>query len=156
MCSEGEVMAALPAHFVTANHTGISTNRRRFQSAGSRRIPVAEALLLKGANFAEVQQCLILARNLVKRLIEKKVCFVWESLKESYSPRKETYVLLNPLYEAEENLARLLNEDKKLQRAGKQMELLLAYLHFMKTEGEVTKAALLKKSNATDAQLKGP
>ena len=35
------------------------------------------------------------------------------------------------------------------------MELLLAYLHLIKTEGEVTKAELLKKSGASDAQLKG-
>src|SRR5690606_7491234 len=30
-----------------------------------------------------------------------------------------------------------------------------AYLHFQKTEGAITKAALLKKSGATDVQLKG-
>ena len=35
------------------------------------------------------------------------------------------------------------------------MELLLSYLHFIKTEGEVTKSDLLKKSGASDAQLKG-
>jgi primosomal protein N' (replication factor Y) len=35
------------------------------------------------------------------------------------------------------------------------MELLLAYLHLLKTEGEVTKSALLKKSGANEAQLKG-
>src|SRR6476619_2603879 len=35
------------------------------------------------------------------------------------------------------------------------MELLLAYLHLMKTQGEVTKPELLKKSGASDAQLKG-
>ena len=35
------------------------------------------------------------------------------------------------------------------------MELLLSYLHLMKTEGEVTQPALLKKSNASAAQLKG-
>jgi primosomal protein N' (replication factor Y) (superfamily II helicase) len=34
------------------------------------------------------------------------------------------------------------------------MELLLSYLHLMKTEGEVTKSELLKKSSASDAQLK--
>src|SRR6202000_258467 len=37
----------------------------------------------------------------------------------------------------------------------KQMELLLSYLHLIKTEGEVTQPALLKKSGATAAQLKG-
>ncbi len=53
------------------------------------------------------------------------------------------------------NWQNLLNEDKKLQRAEKQMELLLSYLHLVKTEGEVTKSELLKKSGASDAQLKG-
>jgi primosomal protein N' (replication factor Y) len=45
----------------------------------------------------------------IKRLIEKKVAHVWESLKESYSPRKETYVVLNPIYDNEEKLSELLN-----------------------------------------------
>ena len=50
------------------------------------------------------------------------------------------------------NLSELLNN---WSRAPKQMELLLGYLHLMKTEGEVTKTELLKKSSATEAQLKG-
>ena len=64
-------------------------------------------------------------------------------------------MLLNPQYDNEESLANLLNEDKKLQRAEKQMELLLSYLHLFRTEGNVTKSELLKKSRASDAQLKG-
>jgi primosomal protein N' (replication factor Y) len=91
----------------------------------------------------------------IKRLIEKKVCFVWESLKESYKPKTENFILLNPAYAQEEELSKLLNEDARLQRASKQMELLLSYLHLISTEGEVTKAGLLKKSGASDAQLKG-
>ena len=35
------------------------------------------------------------------------------------------------------------------------MELLLAYLHLAKTEGEVKQTELLKKSGASAAQLKG-
>src|SRR4030095_12720748 len=77
------------------------------------------------------------------------------ALKQADAPKKETYVHLNQEYDNEEKLAQLLNEDKKLQRAEKQLELLLSYLHLSKTEGEVTKAGLLKKSNASDAQLKG-
>jgi primosomal protein N' (replication factor Y) len=91
----------------------------------------------------------------INQLINKKVCFVWESLKQTYAPKKETYVLLNPQFDNEEALSALLNEDKKLQRAEKQMELLLSYLHLVKTQGEVTKTELLKKSGASDAQLKG-
>jgi primosomal protein N' (replication factor Y) len=34
------------------------------------------------------------------------------------------------------------------------MELLLSFLHLQKTEGDVSQAALLKKSGATAAQLK--
>jgi len=73
-------------------------------------------------------------------------------LKEKYKEKTETYIILHPSYNNEEKLAELLNN---WSRAPKQMELLLAYLHLIKTEGEVTQAALLKKSNASAAQLKG-
>ena len=45
--------------------------------------------------MTEVQQLLDSPHSIsrIKRLIEKKVCFVWESLKETYTPKKETYVL---------------------------------------------------------------
>ncbi|HSC39440.1 MAG TPA: primosomal protein N', partial [Chitinophagaceae bacterium] len=52
----------------------------------------------------------------------------------------------------EEQLADLLNNWTK---APKQMELLLAFLHLSRADGEVTQPALLKKSGATAAQLKG-
>jgi primosomal protein N' (replication factor Y) len=118
---------------------------------------VAEALLIK--KELKLPKCSkYLTRHMCTRdqpLIQKKVCHVWEALKQTYTAKKETYVLLNPQFDNEEELARLLNEDKKLQRAEKQMELLLSYLHLLKTEGEVVKSELLKKSGATDAQLKG-
>ena len=34
----------------------------------------------------------------VKRLIDKSVCFVYESLKELYKPKTETYISLHPDY----------------------------------------------------------
>ena len=110
---------------------------------------VAEALLIKKElKLTEVQQILgfITCVSCHQPADQKKVCYVWEALKQTYSPKKETYVLLNPKYDNEEELEKLLNEDKKLQRAEKQMELLLSYLHLVKTEGEVTKSDLLKKS----------
>jgi primosomal protein N' (replication factor Y) len=79
---------------------------------------------------------------------------VWEALKEKYKEKKETYVTLHQTYHNEENLSKLLNEWSK-NKAPKQLELLLAYLHLMKTVGEVTQFELLKKANATSAQLKG-
>ena len=162
MCSEGEVMAAaLPAHFKLSSETILVLNEEYgddFSALDHDEYLVGEALLIKKElKLTEVQQILDSSHvyPVISRLVNKKVCFVWEALKQTYSPKKETYVLLNSEYDNEDNLSALLNEDKKLQRAEKQMELLLSYLHLMKTEGEVTKPGLLKKSGATDAQLKG-
>ncbi|HWR33966.1 MAG TPA: DEAD/DEAH box helicase, partial [Chitinophagaceae bacterium] len=159
MCSEGEVMAAaLPAHFKLSSETILVYNEEYgddFSSLDHDEYLVAEALLLKKElRLTEVQQILDSSHTypVISRLVSKRVCHVWESLKQTYVPKKETYVLLNPEYDNEDKLSELLNNWTK---APKQMELLLSYLHLMKTEGEVTKPNLLKKSGASDAQLKG-
>jgi len=88
----------------------------------------------------------------IKKLIDKNVCFIWEALNERYKVKKENYVLLNPQYHSDDALSKILNDWKG---APKQMELLLAFLHLQRTEGEVTQQALLKKASATSSQLKG-
>ena len=159
MCSEGEVMAAaLPAHFKLSSETILLYNEEvggDFTNLGDEEFLVAEALLIKKElRLSEVQQLLDITHvyPIIKKLIDKKICFVWESMDERYSVKKESYVLLNPEYHSEDKLSELLNN---WSRAPKQMELLLAYLHLQKTEVEVTQTALLKKSGATAAQLKG-
>jgi len=159
MCSEGEVMAAaLPAHFKLSSETILVYNEEYgddFSALDHDEYLVAEALLMKKElNLSEVQQVLDSSHvyPVINRQINKKVCFVWEALKQTYVPRKESFVLLNPGYNNEEKLSELLNN---WTRAPKQMELLLSYLHLLKTEGEVTRPSLLKKSGASDAQLKG-
>jgi primosomal protein N' (replication factor Y) len=159
MCSEGEVMAAaLPAHFKLSSESILVFNEEHgedFSMLEQDEFVVAETLhVKKELKITDVQQLLESPKvyPVIKKLIEKKVCFVWESLKETYSPKKETYVILHSIYDSEDKLADLLNN---WSRAPKQMELLLAYLHLQRTEGEVTKSGLLKKSNASDAQLKG-
>ncbi len=159
LCSEGEVMAAaLPAHFKLSSETILVFNEETgddFTHLDNEEFVVAEALhIKKELKLTEVQQLLDSSHvyPVIKRLIEKKVCFVWESLKETYSPKKENYVLLNPEYSGEDKLADLLNNWGK---APKQLELLLAYLHLQKTIGEVSRPELLKKSGASPEQLKG-
>ena len=159
MCSEGEVMsAALPSHFKLSSETILVFNEEygdNFSSLDHDEYLVAEALLIKKElKLSEVQQVLDSSHvyPVINKLIQKKVCYVWEALKQSYSPKKEIYVLLNPEFNNEEKLSDLLNN---WSRAPKQMELLLSYLHLIKTEGEVTRSELLKKSGASDGQLKG-
>ena len=158
MCSEGEVMAAaLPAHFKLSSETILLFNEDHgddFTDLNNEEYLVAEALLIKKQlNLSEVQQVLDITHvyPVIKKLIDKKVCVVWEALSERYKSKMENFVMLNPQYENEIAIAELLNNWTK---APKQMELLLSYLHLIKTTGEVTQVELLKKSGATAAQLK--
>lgn len=159
MCTEGEVMAAaLPANFKLSSETILIYNEdagEDFTHLNDEEFLVAEALLLKKQlHITEVQQILDVMHvyPIIKKLIDKNVCFIWEKLNERYTAKKEKYVLLNPALDNETGLGSLLNEWKG---APKQMELLLAFLHLIKTEGEVTQTALLKKSGASTAQLNG-
>ena len=158
MCSEGEVMAAaLPANFKLSSETTLLYNEEAgddFTQLNEEEFIVAEALLVKKQlQLTEVQQ-LLDSRHVypvIKRLLEKNICFAWEKLHERYKPKKETYISINPALNNEEDLSKLLNDWKGAPR---QMELLLAFLHLYKTTASVTQAELLKKSGATAAQLK--
>ncbi len=158
MCSEGEVMAAaLPTHLKLSSETILIFNEEYgddFSELDNDEYLVAEALLLKKElRLTEVQLVTdsVHVYPLIKRLIDKKVCFVWESFNDKYKEKKENYILLNPDFNDEEKLGELLNNS----RAPKQMELLLSFLHLIKTQGEVSQHDLLKKSGASVAQLKG-
>lgn len=150
--------AALPAHFKLSSETILLFNEEYgddFSNLNNEEYLLAEALLIKKQlNITEVQQVLddTHVYPVIKKLIDKKVCVVWEALSERYKTKKENFVLLNPQYDTEAAMGELLNNWTK---APKQMELLLSYLHLIKTTGEVTQTELLKKSGATAAQLNG-
>lgn len=160
MCSEGEVMAAaLPTQLKLSSETILMLNEDYgddFSELDDQEYLVAEGLQVKKElKMEEVQDILDLVHvyPVVKRLLDKKVCMAWESLKEKYTPKRENFIHLHPNYHQEEAMAALLNQWNN--KAPKQLELLLAFLHLQKTEGEVRQAALLKKSGASAAQLTG-
>lgn len=159
MCSEGEVMAAaLPSNFKLSSETTLIFNEDYgddFSQLGDEEYLVAEALFMKKElKLQEVQQILDSSHvyPVVKKLIEAKLCWAWESLKEKYTEKRENFVLLHPDYHQEEKLEELLN---RKSQAPKQMELLMSFLYLQKTDTEVRQASLLKKSGASAAQLKG-
>ncbi len=159
MCSEGEVMAAaLPTHLKLSSETILIYNEEYgddFSALGDDEYLVAEGLLIKKElKISEVQEIadVVHVYPLIKRLIEKRVCFVWESFTEKFKEKKENFILLNPEFSTDDQLNKLMDE---LGRAPKQLELLLSFLHFSKTEGEVSQTQLLKKAGANAAQLKG-
>jgi len=158
MCSEGEVMqAAIPANLKLSSESILIWNEDYgidFGDLNDEEYIVAEALeVKKELRLSEIQQLLDASHvyPIIKKLIDKQVCFIWEELKEKYKEKKETYILLHPIYHDEKILSKLFDESK----APKQMELLLSYLHLIKTTGEVTQPELLKKAGASSAQLKG-
>src|SRR5665213_3203547 len=157
LCSEGEVMAAaLPTHLKLSSETVLIYNEEYgedFSELDNEEYLVAEALLIKKElKLSEVQQVtdIIHVYPIIKRLIEKKVCFVWESFTDKYKEKKENFVLLNPAYSDDTALSELLNNFK----APKQLELLLSFIHLLQTQGEVSQTELLKKSGANSTQLK--
>ncbi|MEO6837919.1 MAG: primosomal protein N', partial [Ginsengibacter sp.] len=159
MCSEGEVMAAaLPAHLKLSSEAILIYNDEYgddFSALDDEEYLLAEALLIKKElKITEVQDVanIVHVYPLIKRLIEKRVCFIWESLTDKYKEKKENFILLNPEYSSDEKLSSLMDD---FGRAPKQLELLLSFLHLSKTEGEVSQPQLLKKSGASAAQLKG-
>ncbi len=160
MCSEGEVMqAAIPANLKLSGESILIWNDEYgedFSALDNDEYVIAEALhIKKELRMSEVQQLLDVNNvyPVIKRLIEKKICFVWEQLKEKFKPKTETYIHLNSFYHDEDKLSKLLNDWGKT-KAPKQLELLLSFLHLIKSEGEVTQLSLLKKANATSSQLK--
>jgi len=158
MCTEGEVMtAALPANFKLSSETILIYNDEAgddFSHLPNDEYIVAEALLIKkqlGLN--EVQQLLDATHvyPVIKKLLEKNICFAWEKLQQRYKEKKESFVMLHPDLKNEEALGKVLNH---WRGAPKQMELMLAFLH-LSHQGEVSQSSLLKKSGASAAQLKG-
>lgn len=158
MCREGEVMnAALPTHLKLSSESIIVLNEEYgedFSGLSDEEFIIAEALLIKKElRLSEVQQIsnLLHVYPLVRKLTDKGVCFVYESLDDHYKPKKEKFVFIHPEVDNDTNLNELLDN---MNRAPKQQELLLSWLHFRKTQGEVKQTDLLKKSGATAAQLK--
>lgn len=157
MCTEGEVMAAaLPANFKLSSETIILFNEdagEDFTQLSNSEYLVAEALLIrKQLTMKEVHDILDAQHvyPVVKQLIDKRICVIWEKMSEKIKPKKQKYVYLHPQYRDEAKLEALLNG---FSGAPKQMELLLAFLYLEKKDGDVVQADLLGKAGASKAQL---
>ncbi|HSC52127.1 MAG TPA: primosomal protein N' [Phnomibacter sp.] len=158
-CSEGEVMAAaLPAHLKLSSESILQYNDLHDVPIGDlsdREYVVTEALEIKQRlTLSEIQSLLdsLHVYPVVKKLVDKGIATVWESLQDKYKEKTETYITLAQEYRDEKALEHLINSWKK---APKQLDLLLAFLHFERSEGQVIKNNLLKKSGATSAILDG-
>lgn len=158
LCTEGEVLqAALPAHLKLSSETILLVNPvfgDDFSSLDADEFLVLEALeIRKELNLEEVQD-LLGKRNVypvVKSLLEKNACLVYEELQSAFRPKWETTVeQVGSILEGP-GLEEVFHE---LEKAPKQLTLLMAFIHLQQTQGLVRQAELLKKSGASAANLK--
>jgi len=158
MCTEGEVMqAAVPSHLKITSESVfvyIEVDEIDNQVLSDAEYIISEALQIKKElSLIEVQKLLDKKSvyPVINKLIQKGICSIKENLTDKYKPKEEIYISLASAYKSEVELEKLLNERS---RAPKQLALLLSFLHYEKTEGEVAQKSILEKSGASNAQLK--
>jgi len=159
MCHLGEVMqAAMPAVFKLASETKI---------IAAKDYPMADRALLNDKEFL-ILDALDIAGELkisdvvkllgqktifpiLKGLLNKGAILVSEELRERYKPKLKSFILLNTLFESNEEKRLLL---ESLDRAPKQQDAVLAYMQLIKRQPHISKLELLETSGSGASALK--
>ncbi|MGV3508734.1 MAG: replication restart helicase PriA, partial [Sphingobacteriaceae bacterium] len=158
MCYIGEVMqAALPAALKLASETKIILLKDSgYDKAllSDKEYLIVDALEiqpeLKVSDIANLlgQKTVF---PLLKSLFDKGVIHISEEISERYKPRRKAYIYLNPIYNEAESRRALF---QVLERAPKQIDILLTYLKLSKHEPKVLKSQILEESGIGSSVLK--
>ena len=161
MCDLGEVMnAALPGGLRLSSESRVVLHPKYqevIDELSDDEYLVIEALEVRNIlSFKEISELLNVkyVHGKVKSLIEKSAIMVEEELKEKFKPKMEDYIDLQNKNISEEELQSLFNE---LERAPKQLDLLMSFIHlsdfFSKNKKSVRKKVLLQSVNASPSIL---
>lgn len=161
-CSEGDVMqAAVPSNFKLSSESVIRLEEDRVDQPldadldfSDEEYLLAEALhIRRELRFPEIQQILEGTKvyPVVKKLIDRGICYIEETLKQKYREKKATFIGFHPKYLNPANLESLLNEWKG---APAQLKILMLLRHMTVDEPEVLQSALLKKAEVSSSTLK--
>lgn len=158
MAAPGEVMqAALPAHLKLAGETRIQwapQDNDVVYEWSNEAYPAAEALEMRRELLMSELRSITGSRHFNKvlnELLENEVVNIHDALEPEYRPRKERVISLADTYKDEEQLHRLFDE---LQRAPRQLDLLMAYTELSVKNGVVRQQELLERTGANAAQIK--
>ncbi len=150
MCSLGEVMiAALPAAMKLSSETKVLMNPTfnfDYSTLNDDEYLVAEALETQGEIMMNDIAKIVQKKNtyyLIKSLLDKGVIVLEEELTDSYKPKMVPYISLEPTYKSPDKQQTLFAE---LEKAPKQLAILLAYLSICGNRTSVSQKNLLKKS----------
>jgi primosomal protein N' (replication factor Y) (superfamily II helicase) len=158
MCHLGEVMqAALPAALKLASETRIVLNSEGDydkSELNDKEFVVVEALEIQKELLVSDINKILGQKNvfaILRSLFDKKAIFIFEEINQKYKPKTIVLIGLNQAYKNPEALKQLF---ALLEKAPKQLDVLLAYLQLSKQNPEITKAQLTEASGATPAIIK--
>lgn len=157
MCNEGDVLnAALPSGLKLASETVIQLREElpdHFELEAKEQQVVD---LLHRQPTASIDDIVSLLGQktvypIINSLMAKELVYVMEEVVDKYRPLTKSFVFLNPAYAEQENLKQLF---AVLERAPKQLDLLLAFLSLSKHQPAVAKQDLLQASGSGQAAFK--
>ncbi|MFM2387825.1 MAG: primosomal protein [Bacteroidota bacterium] len=157
MCSIGDVMASVvPAHLKLSSETALVLNPQfagDMQALNDAEYMLVEALQLREQITLEEAQSIVQPkpiRKIIAGMVQSGILLAYETLKDAYKPKTEDIILLTPTYNDEKSLQSVFTE---LERAPKQLHLLLHILHLQQTEQIVRKKKAIEESGTTAAQV---
>ncbi len=158
-CTLGEIMnAALPANLKLSSDTILSlspTYDENDQTLSNKEFIIIESL--RNNNELSLDQVRkILAQktvnHIVQKLLQKRIIFLKESIKEKYKPKVVECVRLQFLYREEPDL---LQEAFDLcAKSSRQMETLMAYIQIAKHKKNVSRSAIYQAAHVDLSVLK--
>jgi len=158
MAAPGEVMqAALPAHLKLMGETRLQWAPQDDDVVyewSDKTYPAAEALELRKELTISEMRGIVGQRNLtavLNELLEQQVIIIVDNLEPTYKPRTERVVTLAPRYGNDEAMHGLFDD---LQRAPRQLDLLMAYTELSIKNKVVRQQELLERANASATQIK--
>ncbi|HKK76692.1 MAG TPA: primosomal protein N' [Saprospiraceae bacterium] len=158
-CSMGEIMnAALPANLKLSSETSVILSPLFDQNMGGlndHEYLIAEALSIQNElSIADIQG--ILGQKtvypLIRRMLDKKIVYLKEELKQKYQPKNIHCVRLMEPYASQKEL---INEAfEKVSRSEHQTNALMAYLQMIRQQEYIRRADLCKKANVDSSVIK--
>lgn len=158
-CTLGEVMsAALPGHLKLTSETKLvylPDYGDDFSSLDSSEYLLAEALLIQNEITIEDARKILNKKSVfpvVQRLLMKGVLSLREDLQEKYSPKTVLAVRLAEPYRSNQELLHPVLDE--LEKAGRQLETLMAFLHLSRSRPWVRRQEVLDKAGVSDSTLR--
>jgi len=159
LCSLGEVMnAALPANLKLASETVLTLSPLfgdDFSELDDQEYLIAEALTIQQEiSIGDVRD--ILQRKsvypLIRRMLEKRILYLKEDIKQKYKPKTIRCVALQEPYASQPQL--LEHAFEKLSRSNRQVEALMAFVQLNRQQEFVRRQDIYQKAGVDSNVLK--